>query len=148
MNRYVANGSFGSRLCENAQPTQFRGTFDYSFLKRIEYGASWQVDFFAKEIFSSFHTASVATARWAMGASRPRAELRGPLNSPAYSITLSARSRTDCGMVMPSTFAALRLIVMPNFVGCSTGKSAGRAPCKIRWINTAAWRHISVVPAP
>ena len=59
MNRYVANGSFGSRLCENAQPTQFRGTFDYSFLKRIEYGASWQVDFFAKEIFSSFHTASV-----------------------------------------------------------------------------------------
>src|SRR5262252_2312469 len=29
-------------------------------------------------------------------------------------------------------FAVLRLIVSSNFVGCSIGRSAGRAPCKIR----------------
>src|SRR5215831_13360735 len=33
-----------------------------------------------------------------------------------YSITSSARSRIDCGMVTPSTFAVFRLITSSNFV--------------------------------
>jgi hypothetical protein len=46
-------------------------------------------------------------------------------------ITLSALYSKDCGMVRPICFAVLRLITNSNFVGCSTGKSAGLAPFKI-----------------
>ncbi len=48
-----------------------------------------------------------------------------------HSITWSARSSTDCGIVRPSAFAVLRLITSSNFVGCSTGRSAGLAPLRI-----------------
>ena len=51
---------------------------------------------------------------------------------PALSlITLSARASTSGGIVRPICFAALRLMTNSNFVGCSTGKSAGLAPFKI-----------------
>ena len=46
-------------------------------------------------------------------------------------ITSFARSSSDCGMVMPSAFAVLRLTTNSNFVGCSTGISAGFAPLRI-----------------
>jgi hypothetical protein len=46
-------------------------------------------------------------------------------------MTLSARYNSDCGIVTPICFAVLRLITSSNFVGCSTGKSAGLAPFKI-----------------
>jgi hypothetical protein len=42
----------------------------------------------------------------------------------SYSITSSARSRNDSGIVRPSAFAVLRLIASSNLVGCSTGTSA------------------------
>jgi len=48
------------------------------------------------------------------------------------SITRSARSRTDSGIVKPILFAAVRLIVNSNLVGFCTGKLAGLAPFKIR----------------
>ena len=48
-----------------------------------------------------------------------------------YLMTLSARYSIDCGIVMPICFAVLRLITSSNFVGCSTGKSAGLAPLRI-----------------
>jgi hypothetical protein len=48
-----------------------------------------------------------------------------------YSITWSARSSTDCGIVRPRALAVLRLITNSNFVGCSTGSSAGLAPLRI-----------------
>ena len=48
-----------------------------------------------------------------------------------YSITLSARCRSDGGIVRPSAFAVLRLMTRSNFVGCSTGRSAGLAPLRI-----------------
>src|SRR5215467_4672984 len=50
---------------------------------------------------------------------------------PSHLITLSARNSTDCGIVRLSACAVLRLITNSNFVGCSTGKSAGLAPFKI-----------------
>src|ERR1700719_2628471 len=49
-----------------------------------------------------------------------------------YSITSSARTRNDSGIVKSSAFAVLRLITSWNLVGCSTGRSAGRAPFKMR----------------
>ena len=49
----------------------------------------------------------------------------------SHLITLSARYSNDCGIVSPICFAVLRLITSSNFVGCSTGKSAGLAPFRI-----------------
>src|SRR5882724_453734 len=46
-------------------------------------------------------------------------------------ITLSARYSIDCGIVRPICFAVLRFIASSNFVGCSTGRSAGLAPLRI-----------------
>ncbi len=48
-----------------------------------------------------------------------------------YSITRSARCRSDWGMVNPRIFAVLRLMTRSNFSGRSIGSSAGLAPCKI-----------------
>jgi Double zinc ribbon len=45
-----------------------------------------------------------------------------------YSITSSARGRSDCGILSPRTFAVLRLMTSSNLVGCSTGRSAGFTP--------------------
>src|SRR4029450_3141779 len=60
-----------------------------------------------------------------------------------HRITLSARYSTDCGIVRLSAFAVLRLITNSNFVGCSTGRSAGFAPFKILSTYTAARRYRS-----
>ena len=51
--------------------------------------------------------------------------------SHAYWITSSARRSRDGGIVSPSALAVLRLMISSNFVGCSTGKSAGLAPLRI-----------------
>jgi hypothetical protein len=48
-----------------------------------------------------------------------------------YRITLSARASTFGGIVSPICFAAFRLMTNSNFVGCSTGRSAGLAPFRI-----------------
>src|SRR5262245_35911967 len=46
-------------------------------------------------------------------------------------ITRSARNNTDCGIVRLSAFAVCKLITNSNFVGCSTGMSAGFVPLRI-----------------
>jgi len=48
-----------------------------------------------------------------------------------YLMTLSARASTFGGIVRPICLAAFRLIMNSNFVGCSTGRSAGFAPFRI-----------------
>src|SRR5262249_8826272 len=55
-------------------------------------------------------------------------------------ITLSARASTLGGIVRPICFAAFRLMTNSNFVGCSTGRSAGLAPFKILSTYVAARR--------
>ena len=57
-----------------------------------------------------------------------------PCSSPAptYWITSSARSRSVGGKVIPSTWAVFRLRTSSNLVGCSTGRSAGFTPFKMR----------------
>ena len=47
-------------------------------------------------------------------------------------ITSSARASTVVGMVMPSALAVLRLTMSSYRVGCSTGRSAGFAPLRMR----------------
>jgi hypothetical protein len=61
-----------------------------------------------------------------------------------YLITLSARNNTDCGMLIPNAFAVLRLMSNSNFVGCSTGKSAGFVPFKILSTKVAARRNCCI----
>src|SRR5262249_55714117 len=81
---------------------------------------------------------------------RPRgraADERYELAAP-HSITSSARASSDGGTVRPSAFAVLRLIVSSNFVGCSTGSSAGLAPCKIRCTYQAPRLNMSGRIAP
>ena len=46
-------------------------------------------------------------------------------------MTLSAFASTFGGIVRPICFAAFRLMISSNFVGCSTGRSAGLAPFRI-----------------
>ena len=46
-------------------------------------------------------------------------------------ISLFARASTSGGIVRPICFAVFRLITNSNFVGCSTGRSAGLAPFSI-----------------
>ena len=45
--------------------------------------------------------------------------------------TLSALASTFGGIVRPISFAAFKLIINSNLVGCSTGRSAGFAPFRI-----------------
>jgi hypothetical protein len=49
-----------------------------------------------------------------------------------HSITSSARLCTDCGTVMPSALAVVRLMLSSTFVACCTGRSAGFSPLRIR----------------
>ena len=48
-----------------------------------------------------------------------------------HSITSVACARIVFGTVRPSVFAVLRLMMRSNFVGCSTGRSAGFSPLRI-----------------
>ena len=60
-----------------------------------------------------------------------------------YSITSFARSRNASGIVKPSALAVVRLTTRSNLVGCSTGRSAGFAPCRILSTYSAARRNRS-----
>src|SRR5881397_1963949 len=60
-----------------------------------------------------------------------------------HRITLSALANTFGGIVRPICFAVLRLTTNSNFVGCSTGRSAGLAPLRILSTYQAARLKIS-----
>ena len=70
----------------------------------------------------------------ACAAQRPRrraAEQRDEL-PPPHSITSSARASSVGGISRPSALAVLRLMTSSNLVGCTTGRSAGFSPLRIR----------------
>jgi hypothetical protein len=69
-------------------------------------------------------------------------------SSVHYSMTSSARASTAGGMVIPSALAVFRLITSSNFVGCSTGRSAGLAPLRILSTNAAERRTKSATLGP
>ena len=70
------------------------------------------------------------------------------LTGLGHSITRSARSRSDGGIVRPSILAVLRLMISSNLLGCSTGKSPGLTPLRILSTNVAARRSRSRRFAP
>src|SRR5262249_59559881 len=83
--------------------------------------------------------------RWLLGARRERpqgraAEQHDELAS-SHSITSSASASTFGGISRPSAFAVARLTTSSNFVGCSTGRSAGLAPLRMRAEYMPAWRN-------
>ena len=49
-----------------------------------------------------------------------------------YSITSSARASSFAGISRPSALAVVRLMTRSNLVGCSTGRSAGFSPLRMR----------------
>src|SRR5262249_14215689 len=49
-----------------------------------------------------------------------------------YSITSSALASSDAGTVRPSILVILVLMTKSNLVDCTTGRSAGLAPLRIR----------------
>jgi hypothetical protein len=79
--------------------------------------------------------------------------IAGPLSaidrhSPSYSIKSSARASNAGGTVIPSALAVLMLITNSNLVGCSTGRSAGFAPCKILSTWATDNRKLSTISGP
>jgi len=78
---------------------------------------------------------------WSMSALPPKADIGtqlcaksghyAPQQKSPYSISSSASDINDAGIVSPSAFAVVRLMMNSNFVGCSTGKSDGFEPCNI-----------------
>src|SRR5262249_23296264 len=60
-----------------------------------------------------------------------------------YSISWSASDINDAGIVSPSAFAVVKLMMNSNLVGCSTGISPGFAPRKILSTMPAARRYRS-----
>jgi len=76
----------------------------------------------------AIHPGVVSNAALSVGQQvvEPDASLRR-----SYSITSSALSSSECGIVSPRALAALRLINSSNLVGCSTGRSAGLEPLRI-----------------
>src|SRR5262245_21437872 len=60
------------------------------------------------------------------------AEQRDERATLHHSITSSARPRSGNGIVRPSVLAVLRLMISSTFVDCTTGKSSGFSPLRIR----------------
>src|SRR5437763_4547250 len=93
------------------------------------------------------HHGKACPARDERPRGRRAAKQRDELAS-RHSITSSARCCRNQGTSRPSALAVLRLITSSNFVGCSTGISAGFPPCKILTTNAAARRKESGPSAP
>src|SRR5438105_884401 len=58
-------------------------------------------------------------------------QTHAPAATHRYSITSSARESSVDGNSRPRALAVLRFMMSSNLVGCSTGRSAGRAPLRI-----------------
>ena len=68
--------------------------------------------------------------------------------APPHSITSSARASTVGGISRPNIRAVCALMTSSNLADCSTGKSAGLAPLRMRPTYTANWRYVSTILVP
>jgi hypothetical protein len=59
---------------------------------------------------------------------------------PFHSITSSASANKVGGRFRPSALAVFRLMTNSNFAGCTTGRSAGFSPFRMRPVYTPIWR--------
>src|SRR5262249_23757942 len=62
---------------------------------------------------------------------------------PHHSITSSAAASSLSGTVRPSILAVEALITSSNLLDCTTGKSAGFAPLRMRPVYAPMWRYAS-----
>src|SRR5262249_34253115 len=60
--------------------------------------------------------------------------------APRHSITSLALASKVAGTVMPSILAICALMTNSNLVDCTTGKSTGFAPLRMRPLYTPTWR--------
>ena len=79
-------------------------------------------------LFSRKQTSEARAAVSALGQFRTHA----PQRRASYSITSSARASKAGGTSSPSVLAVLRLMTISNFVGCTTGRSLGFSPLRMR----------------
>ena len=116
---------------EEIEPTlEFRGDFDATSAtsaKGVKLGGKGT--FSTRPIMPNDRTLPVLTASSGMCQELTHAPQQfGHL----YSITSSARARSEGGISIPNAFAVLRLMTSSNLVGCTTGRSAGHAPLRTR----------------
>src|SRR5262249_37964721 len=88
------------------------------------------------DLFHRGHTRRPLRACRKRPRDRRASEQRDELAAP-HSITSSARSKNDSGIVRSIALAALRLMISANRVGTSTGRSAGLAPFRIFFTKAA-----------
>src|SRR5262249_10367702 len=74
-------------------------------------------------------------------------EGRDELATP-HSITSSARASSAGGTVRPSILGVCALMTSSNLLDCTTGRSAGFAPLRMRPVYTPMWRYASTRLAP
>src|SRR5215472_5089944 len=67
---------------------------------------------------------------------------------PVHSITSSTATSSLSGTVRPSILAVEALMTSSNLLDCTTGKSAGFAPLRIRPVYTPMWRYATTRLAP
>src|SRR5262249_8600630 len=108
-------------------------------------GGSWRVD---TEVADAPHLPGLLRLGRQRRGEDAAAQNAKEFPPPHYSITWSARARIDGGIVKPRALAILRLMTSSNFVGCSTGRSAGFAPLRILSTRPAARRKRSGRLAP
>src|SRR5262245_37653854 len=85
----------------------------------------------SREHAHATHTSALLRARHQRPCHRRTAKQRDEL-APFHSITSSASASSLGGIVRSSALAVLRLIRNSNLVACTTGRSAGFAPLRIR----------------
>src|SRR5262249_14783194 len=78
------------------------------------------------------HVLGLLRARHERPRCRCAADKRDELAAPHYSITSSARASSVGGISRPSARAVLRLITSSNLVACTTGRSDGFSPLRMR----------------
>ena len=78
---------------------------------------------------------SVVRRSWAECNKRPRGHSQRsagvrPHGAPVHRHHLVRPKQHDDGIVSPRAWAVLRLMTSSNFIGCSTGRSAGLVPLR------------------
>src|SRR5262249_60699602 len=101
---------------------------------------------FAAEPSNQRHPCLLPVRRERPGSCRA-AEQRDEL-AAFHSITSSASASTFAGTMRPSILAVEALMTSSNLLDCTTGKSAGFAPLRMRPVYTPMWRYASTRLAP
>src|SRR5262245_8779879 len=127
---------------------------------RRSFRAKWHGGFptNARVKFSAGLCATSFLNAMVMSALPSKADMRGALANVrfgpkadmtlSHSMITSARCRNVSATGNPSALAVLRLMTSSNFVGCSTGMSAGNPPCNILVTNRALCRNEVELSAP